>query len=71
MRTTDDRRERLRGTRLELRRGEPDERTLTPAEALDELERRFGVAVDDDDRAATAQPALRELPAHSGTLRST
>ena len=50
MRTTDDRRERLRGTRLEI--GEADERTLTPAEALDELERRFGVAVDDEDRAA-------------------
>jgi N-hydroxyarylamine O-acetyltransferase len=53
MRTTDDRRERLRGTRLEVAEagGEPEGRLLAPEEALDELERRFGVFVDGDDRA--------------------
>ena len=53
MRTTDDRRERLRGTRLEIAgaAGEKDERVLSPEEALGELDRRFGVAVDAADRA--------------------
>jgi arylamine N-acetyltransferase len=50
MRTTDDRRERLRGTLLEI--GEREERRLRPDEALAELDRRFGVAVAADDREA-------------------
>jgi N-hydroxyarylamine O-acetyltransferase len=53
MRTSDDHRERLRGTRLEIAdaSGETEERMVTPEEALDELEGRFGVAVDAHDRA--------------------
>jgi N-hydroxyarylamine O-acetyltransferase len=53
MRTTEHRRERLRGTRLEVAEagGGTDERMLSPEEALDELGRRFGVAVDEEDRA--------------------
>jgi N-hydroxyarylamine O-acetyltransferase len=52
MRTTDDRRERLRGTRLEIADAgsETEDRALSPDEALDELDRRFGVAVDAQDR---------------------
>jgi N-hydroxyarylamine O-acetyltransferase len=52
MRTTEDRRERLRGTRLEIAGagGDLEERALTPDEALAELDRRFGVSVDADDR---------------------
>jgi N-hydroxyarylamine O-acetyltransferase len=54
MRTTDDLRERLVGTRLERApaEGEPTHDELTPAAALDALERHFGVAVDDADRRA-------------------
>ena len=57
MRTTDDLRERLVGTRLERAPadGEPTTDELTPAAALDALERHFGVAVDEDDRAALRQ----------------
>jgi arylamine N-acetyltransferase len=54
MRTTDDRRERLRGRTYELvvADGEPAVEELSAADALDALGRRFGVAVDADDRAA-------------------
>jgi N-hydroxyarylamine O-acetyltransferase len=54
MRTTDDLRERLVGTRLERApaEGEPTHDELTPAAAVDALEGHFGVAVDDADRRA-------------------
>ena len=54
MRTTDDRRERLIGTRLEVATADGDVRVeeLSAPEALDALQRRFGVAVDAEDRAA-------------------
>jgi N-hydroxyarylamine O-acetyltransferase len=56
MRTTDDLRERLIGTRLERAPadGEPTTDELTPAEALDALQRHFGVAVVETDREALA-----------------
>jgi N-hydroxyarylamine O-acetyltransferase len=54
MRTTDDRRERLRGRTLEVATadGEVTVEELTPSAALDVLEGTFGVAVDAEDRAA-------------------
>jgi N-hydroxyarylamine O-acetyltransferase len=54
MRTTDDRRERLVGRRLEVSPvgGETHVEELTPSAALDALEQRFGVTVDDEDRTA-------------------
>ena len=54
MRTTDDLRERLVGTRFERAPagGEPTTDELTPAAALDALEHHFGVAVDEQDRTA-------------------
>jgi N-hydroxyarylamine O-acetyltransferase len=54
MRTTDDRRERLRGTSLETLTADGELHTehLTPEAALDALQRRFGVATDAEDRAA-------------------
>jgi N-hydroxyarylamine O-acetyltransferase len=53
MRTTDDRRERLRGRTYEVvaAGGEPVVEELSPEDALELLE-RFGVAVDAEDRAA-------------------
>jgi N-hydroxyarylamine O-acetyltransferase len=57
MRTTDDTRERLRGTSLETLTadGEIHTEQLTPEAALDALQRRFGVATDAEDRAALAR----------------
>jgi N-hydroxyarylamine O-acetyltransferase len=54
MRTTEDRRERLRGTTLEILTADGDLHTeqLAPAAALDALQHRFGVATDAEDRAA-------------------
>jgi N-hydroxyarylamine O-acetyltransferase len=54
MRTTEDRRERLRGTNLETLTadGELHTEQLTPGAALDVLQHRFGVATDAGDRAA-------------------
>ncbi len=68
MRTTDDRRERLLGTRLHVAPAGEEEHVedLTPAVALDTLERRFGVAVDAGDRAALAR--LLADAATQGTL---
>ena len=54
MRTTDERRERLIGTRLEVTGadGSTETSALTPGGALDVLERRFRGVVDDRERAA-------------------
>jgi hypothetical protein len=52
MRTTEEQRERLRGTTLEVVGADAsaEVRELSPAEALDALQQRFGVAVDPSDR---------------------
>ena len=54
MRTTDDRRERLRGRRLEIVQGDEEPRIeeLTPADALAVLRTRFGVAAEPPELAA-------------------
>jgi N-hydroxyarylamine O-acetyltransferase len=54
MRTTDDRRERLRGTHLETvtADGETRSERLAPAAAIEVLQQRFGVATADEDRGA-------------------
>jgi len=69
MRTTDEGRERLVGTRLEAATagGEATVRELEPAEALEALGSRFGVQVDDADRAALAR-LLADPDAAAGPL---
>lgn len=64
MRTTDDTRERLLGRLLEVSTGEgqPSVEELTPSEALDVLERRFGVAIDAEDREALTRLLERDPP---------
>ena len=63
MRTTEDRRERLVGRRVIISTADGRElvEELTASEALDALERRFGVATDGEDRAALER--LLDLPA--------
>jgi N-hydroxyarylamine O-acetyltransferase len=62
MRTTVDRRERLVGRRVNVSTADGRElvEELTTSEALDALERRFGVATDAEDRAALER--LLDLP---------
>lgn len=54
LRSGDERRERLVGTRFEViaADGEPVVQELSPSEATNTLEHRFGVTVDDHERAA-------------------
>ncbi len=57
MRTDDTSRERLRGTRYEITRARAAARTteLSPAEAVEVLQRRFGVTLDAEERSALVE----------------
>ncbi len=57
MRTDDESRERLRGTQYEITLGRAAARTteLSPAEAVEVLQRRFGVALDPQERSALVE----------------